>query len=231
MNLYGLFFSISTLLGIVLFFYLAKKSKLPNKQLIENIFWIFLGGFLGARITYIILYSNQFATFYDLIAVWQGGFVSFGGMIGGFLVAFYFFRKQNFYLWLDLLSTSFFFGWIFGRLGGFLTANALGKLNSNFGPLFYNRVPIQLFESLLAILIVLISWKLISQAKTKHGVIFSLNLMIYTFGRFIIDFWREDKKILFSLSLGQIFSLLLILCAILLLINRLKSLKRYEIKQ
>lgn len=204
--------------GIFVYFWLLKKFKLATDNLLENISVIFFVGLVGARATYVILYPEQFASFYDVVAIWQGGLVSYGGILAGILIAIFEFRGKYLALKLNLLTPSFFIGWIFGRIGGFLTENAIGKLNNFYGQFFYYRVPTQLFESFLALAIAALAIGLIFKIKNKiilnSPIILIASLGDYGLGRFVVDFWRDDPAVWFGLQFGQITSLFIFFCCI-----------------
>ena len=214
MNIYSLLLTTGVLVGIFNAFYLAKKINLDYQNLLEKIALTFIIGLIGARITYIFLYPSQFLDIFDYFALWEGGLVSIGGMIFGFLVIHYLFKGKNRNLWLDIIASSFFLGWIFGRIGGFLTSNTLGNQSELFGQFFANRIPTTLFESVLALGIYLISRKLILNQKIEPGLVFFQSLLAYFFGRFVIDFFRQDPTLIINLKLGQLVSLIIIVCVI-----------------
>lgn len=222
MNLYGLFLAVGLLAGLFWFLRLAKKLVLPTNLLLEKICLIFIFGIIGARIVYILLYPEHFSTFIDLIAIWQGGLVSFGGILSGFLAATVVFRRPDRSIWLNILAPSFFFGWFFGRLGGFFSQNAVGAPSSFFGFLFYNRVPTQLFESALSLITVIISSYLIkssTKSNLKNPIVYLSSLIIYFSGRFLIDFWRAEPILIYHLKLGQLASLVVTVWCIIVLID------------
>lgn len=220
MNLYGIFLVIGLIFGSIFFIKLAKKYQLYSDNLIDKLCWIVLSGLVGARLTYLILYPGQFHTTYEMLALWQGGLVSFGGILAGLIAAAVVFHGSNRNLMLDLLAPSFMLGWFFGRIGGFLTKNTQGVVSPLFGPPFGNRVPITIFEALLALIIFFDSLWLLRffsfqlKSTTLYGITFWLALTQYAFGRFIIDFWREDPDQLFGLKLGQLTSLIIFLCSL-----------------
>lgn len=223
MNIYGSFLTIGLVFGLIIFYSLSKNFKLPTDKIIEQIFIIFMVSLLGARATYVLLYSNQFHAVTEYFQIWQGGLISFGGIIFGILIAFLIFEKNYKGYYFDILSISFFAGWFFGRIGGFLTQNAIGVKSNFFTDLFYNRVPIQLFEASLSLLIILIGILLLKKfnkiKKIQYNgyLIFLITLSLYCLGRFIIDFWRDQSIVALGLGLGQFISIILFICSIILL--------------
>jgi prolipoprotein diacylglyceryltransferase len=80
-----------------------------------------------------------------------------------------------------------------------------------------NLVPVAFFESILCLLIAIVSFVVFLKFKDKIsvGLITAFSFLFYGFGRFIIDFWRDEKKILLSISIGQLASLgVFVLCLV-----------------
>jgi prolipoprotein diacylglyceryltransferase len=58
----------------------------------------------------------------------------------------------------------------------------------------------------------------LKKKKVFPGLVFFLTLLLYSGGRFIIDFWRNEEAILWKLSFGQFFSLVIFLAALITII-------------
>lgn len=155
--------------------------------------------------------------------------------------------KEYFLRNADYLALFFPIGLFLGRIGNFINSELYGRKTTNtiIGVIFKNqtvmRHPSQLyeaiFEGLILFLILYIFYKKFylkdklkmsskrniknKENKFKRGTIFVLFLMLYSFFRFFIEFFREPDiqigyiKIGMNFTLGQIFSLIMFLCAIL----------------
>lgn len=109
-----------------------------SRDLIQDMaIWIFLGGLLGARITYLI--GEQPLTsvsdfFYQLPRIWDGGIVLYGAVLGGiaaFTVAYWFiFRKKGHtpLQLIDIIAPAVAMGICLGRLGCFLNGCCYGQI-------------------------------------------------------------------------------------------------------
>ena len=58
----------------------ARKQGIARERIQDLAMWIFLGGIIGARITYMIQYHRPIEEFFQ---IWQGGLVFYGSAIGG----------------------------------------------------------------------------------------------------------------------------------------------------
>jgi len=195
-------------LGVLVGIYLAGKKR-KYLGLSENSFLSFIIGlvisvFLGARLLYIIempsYYFNNPAAIY---MIWQGGFSMFGGILGGVLFG-GFYSKVKKINWRSIgwmITPAWIVGIAFGRVGCSLIHDHLGKptdlpIGVSIGGKL--RHEIALYEILVLILVYLIilRWqKLEKRIRIKHtsSIVFPLSLLLYTIGRFWLDFLREGS--------------------------------------
>jgi phosphatidylglycerol:prolipoprotein diacylglycerol transferase len=217
-NIYshGLMIVLGMILGAYILFRLVKKEGLPSQIFWEIVIFSIYGGMIGARLLYIILYFNQFNTWLDVLAFWDGGMVSFGGMIGGILATFFVLKihKLNFYKWLDIAIAPLFIGWGIGRIGCFLNGDSTGIVTSSSFAI-WGRYPTALWESVLLIIISVLSFSVYRKKKNvwPQGFIFVLAIALYGTGRFFIDFVKDEPYWFWHLHFGQIGSLFAIFVA------------------
>jgi phosphatidylglycerol:prolipoprotein diacylglycerol transferase len=105
-----------------------------RKELMHDLaIWLFLGGIVGARLTFIWVEGESITRFFR---IWDGGLVFYGSAIGGFvayLLAYFFvLRKQHVSSWLlaDIVAPALAFGLFLGRLGCFLNGCCYGGVAS-----------------------------------------------------------------------------------------------------
>src|SRR5437588_13039550 len=58
----------------------GEREGIPREHIQDLAIWIFIGGLLGARITYMIQYEEPIGNFFK---IWDGGLVFYGSAIGG----------------------------------------------------------------------------------------------------------------------------------------------------
>jgi phosphatidylglycerol:prolipoprotein diacylglycerol transferase len=216
---YGLMMALGFGFGIALAVMLNRKEKRPDELILDLSVWIMLGAIFGARALYVLVQPEQFAgrPWWEIFAVWQGGLVYYGGLIGAGLTAFVWLQKKGHPTWLvaDCLAPGLALGQVFGRLGCFLNGCCYGPVHAH-GLIFPSigdglpRLPVQLHEAAFALgLAALLYW--FRKKRSYPGQVFALYVAIYSLGRFILEFQRDDAErgVLFSaaFSPGQWISL------------------------
>jgi len=207
---HGLLIVLGIIAAALLIFCLSKKNDLDRTYLLDNIVYVSLIGVIGARITYFILYPHQFESASQIILLWDGGLVSYGGFVLGALALFILLKiqKQPILKWLDLYVIGLFLGLFFGRIGDWFA----GDYGTGLGVTRFTQsfLPTPLLEAGLCVLIVIFSLSIFLLGKKRliDGLVLLSSILIYSGGRFIIDFWRGEMPIFLGLSTGQIFSLI-----------------------
>jgi len=81
---YAIFLSVGFLTAV--FLIVRQNYRDPNPAPITPMggLWVFLGGFIGARMYFIMQYESL-DQWYEAFYIWSGGLVFYGGAIGGFL--------------------------------------------------------------------------------------------------------------------------------------------------
>jgi phosphatidylglycerol:prolipoprotein diacylglycerol transferase len=203
---HGFFFASGALTVLILLVRQAVRHGLPGSQAVELTFWVFLAGLAGSRLGYVLLYPDQFPTLRSLFSYWDGGLISYGGLVAGLAMLTWRLRAMDAPdrdRWLGMVAVAVPFGWAIGRLGNYWAADTVG-LPSTVWNLTYGRVPISLLEGLWAVLIGLTAAYLRmrvprSRSGTNAGLLLlHLVLLAYLPGRMIIDLWREEPKIVSS---------------------------------
>lgn len=196
--------------------------------------------FLGSRLGYVFLYDWEyfsthvgeiFLPLQNGLGVWTGlmGMSFHGGLVGA-VVGLWFFtlwKKLPFWLWADRLVLCAPIGIFFGRIGNFLNGELFGRVTSyEWGMIFPTaipagvaRYPSQLVEAFLegVVLFLLLRW--VSRRYSQSGTVSVAFLVGYGCIRFVGEWFREpDPQIGFimwnMLTLGQVLSLGMILCGI-----------------
>jgi phosphatidylglycerol:prolipoprotein diacylglycerol transferase len=88
-----------------------------------------VGVIIGARIFYVVgHFGDYWPNVIDIVKVWQGGVVFYGGVFGGILFAYPYMRKHNLAFWsvMDAAAPAFPLGLIFGRIGDIIVGDHLG---------------------------------------------------------------------------------------------------------
>jgi phosphatidylglycerol:prolipoprotein diacylglycerol transferase len=217
---HGLMMAIGVIVGGMILYNLAKHSGLNARLTVDLIIYSVLAGLLGARLMYVVFNAGQFSNWKEFLFIWNGGLVSFGGIITGFLTAWYFLKKQNesWLKWFDLGFLSLLIGWAIGRVGCFLSGDILGKILEK-KIIWWDTWPVTLIESSVCLILFFIFLFLFKKQIFKPGKIFGFGLIAYAATRFIIDFTRLNDNQEIWLNMSQFGDILLIFVALVFLIK------------
>jgi phosphatidylglycerol---prolipoprotein diacylglyceryl transferase len=106
-------------------------TNLPKDRVQDLVIVVFLGGLVGARITYMIVEGKGWKQF---LRIWEGGIVLYGGIITGMLafLAFHrqFLKKVGVSMWklADVAGPALALGIALGRIGCFLNGCCYGHV-------------------------------------------------------------------------------------------------------
>jgi len=201
---YGLMIGIGVIVALLVGDFRAKKKGLNGDLIYGLTVTTVILGFLAARILFIITEWEDFLK--DPMSFVTGnGFVVFGGIIGGALTiwAYCKIKKMDFLAYLDLMIPSVALAQGFGRIGCFLAGCCYGKetdswfgitfTHSHYAPNNVKLVPSQLIMSVgdfvIAAILLIYAKKDRSKGKTS-----ALYLILYSVGRFFVEFTRNDDR-------------------------------------
>ena len=201
---YGLMIGIGVIVALVVAAKRAKKRGLDTDFVYGLGLITLVFGFIGAKLLYCIVEMEAFLN--EPMQVLSGsGFVLYGGIIGGILAAMVYckYKKVNFFEYFDLAVPSVAIAQGFGRIGCFLAGCCYGReTDSCIGIMFHNSsiapngiklIPTQVFSSAGNFLIALVLL-LYARKNRKTGKVGALYLILYSVGRFIIEFFRNDYR-------------------------------------
>lgn len=216
--LYFFWISITVSLALVWALKRSESRKFPSALTFQVTGWLILINPLGARLIHIVYEEPQYYLTDPLkvFAVWEGGFVYYGGLLASLIFGLIFFhskrREKNFWQTTDFLTPVFCFGTGFGRIACFLQGCCYGKPYEGFLSIGH-RYPTQLYMVLWEMILLagLIKWE--KQKPKPDGVLFLSWLGLSGLGRFIVEFYRDDFRgsLIFGLSISQVISLGLLL--------------------
>lgn len=210
-KLYG--YGLMIAIGVVLAFIVAEK-RAPKKSLDADSIWSLgiwcaVGGFLGAKLLYVITeWKSLFSGSLGLRDILYG-FVVYGGIIGGILAGYLYckVKKLNFLKYFDIVMPSIALAQGFGRIGCFLAGCCYGRETDAWygmefnNSVYYNMVGVKVIPTQLIMsaanfihffLLIYLANK--TYKAGKDGVIAGCYLLFYSIGRFLIEFLRNDPR-------------------------------------
>lgn len=220
---------------------LSKRMRIEKFDVVCSAVYAVIGGMIGSKLLFIAVTLKKIIDEnIPIEAVIKGGFVFYGGLIGGTvgLLIYTKIYKLKFFEFADVYSCVLPLGHAIGRIGCFVSGCCYGMpYNGALGvvytetlgstPLGVTLFPIQLLEASLLTVLFAVLMILFFRTK-KKGMVTSVYLYSYSIMRFVLEFFRGDAERgkIMSLSTSQIISIaILLILSILILLHR-KYLKR-----
>jgi len=224
---YGIIMAAAVAAGFYLATNRAAVFGIEKKTAEDLIFWIIIGGFLGARIYHIFSAFDYYAENPgEIIKIWNGGLAIYGAIIGGLSAVLFFSARYTLSALrlLDWLAPSLILGQIIGRFGNMFNYEAFGYPTDlpwkmfvpvEFRPVAFSEFtffhPWFLYEAFGNLVIFIL---LLKYPKAKTGSLFFSYLLLYNVLRFGLEFLRIDNTLVGQFRLSAIVSLILILAAV-----------------
>ena len=217
---YGLAIAAGVSLALVLMSSRAREAGFPPpEKVFDLVFVTLVSGFLGARFFYVLQEWNWYGPHpWDIFKIWEGGLVYYGGVIAAFAGFFLYVRSNrlSFFRTSDFVIPFITLVHAFGRVGCFLKGCCYGKASSGPWAVQFPFLPapvhpVQIYEAIfnLALFGFLMAW---ARRKPFYGAVTGLYLVLYSAGRFALEFFRGDQVPFVSfLTLQQVLSLVFLL--------------------
>lgn len=229
---YGVMAMIGFLAALLVARWRAKRVDLSPDSITDVALWALLCGIVGARAVYVAQNASWFfdanrpdQSLLDVLKIWQGGLVYYGGFIGAAIavVVVARIRKEKLLPVLDVLAPSLALGHAFGRIGCFLRGCCWGVPVAEeawYGVVFPDSAPahdvlldncvapgtklfpVQLVNS-LNLFVIFAVLSLFFSHRRGAGQVTALYLMIYSIHRFSMEFLRGDTRLPGELSMAQ----------------------------
>lgn len=207
---WGFFVALGFLAAIYVAILNSKRENLSADQVIDISIYTFLSAIIGARLVYVMAFWSEFKNnLISIFAVWEGGLVFYGGLIGVLVVLFWYSKKHKISILkiFDLLAPSAAVGYSIGRIGCFMRGCCFGNETTvpwavHFPEISGLRHATQLYSSLAGLLIFIVLL-FIRDQKKYDGQIFAWGLLLYSTYRFLVEFLRYSPMYFMALSPSQ----------------------------
>ena len=240
---YGVIVILSFLIGLWLSRKEASRKGLDPKLIEDFALYGLFGGIIGARLYFVLFSAPSYFLEHpwEIFAVWSGGIGVIGSLIGGFLTAVWYCRRNQIPLlkFADVLAPGAALGQTFGQFACLLNGDSYGRPTHlpwsitytdprSLAPLNVPLHPIELYEMAAYFLVFLLVWK----TRTKHrsdGFTLLTYLSAYGLARFLVEFFRGNPAIFAGgIPAAQVFSAALIFASLagFLLLNKAPKLAR-----
>jgi len=202
---YGTMMAIGIIAAVMLLSYRAKKKGIDGDSILNMSIIAVIAGVIGGKLLYYISDLSNIIKDPSLLLNFGAGFVIYGSIIGGVIGVYIYckMKKWNLINMFDLVIPSLPLAQGFGRIGCLLAGCCYGKetssllsikfTNSFYAPNAVALIPTEIYSSIFDFLLaIFLLWY--SRKERKKGRIFALYLIIYSIGRFIIEFFRGDPR-------------------------------------
>lgn len=250
-SLYGLAVALGLICAYALMLYLARHSDRVRGTDFENhvdglFWWSFVCGLVAARLLFVIYHPDYYVSApQEIIAIWHGGIVWHGALVGGIAgsVAYCRWKKISWFGMADLAVPVVALGQAIGRWGNYFNQENYGLPTSlpwgipidiahrlpGYEQYWYFH-PTFLYESkwdiMLFIASIYLLYRWVFQKRNtwyRNGVLFMTYLVFYSVGRFVIEYIRIDTvPIIWGYRMPQWWSIDIALVAVIVAIILLR---------
>ena len=247
---YGVLFAIGLGVGGFASSFRSKRRGIERFDSICCAVYTGIGGLAGAKLfawmtsfDVIIVLFQRLDPLTAIQGIMQGGFVFYGGLIGGFIGLILYCKEFKLPTidFLDVFAVSVPLGHVFGRIGCFMSGCCYGMPHDGFLSVIYlegitadinavgvPRLAVQLIEAFSLLVLYIILETCFYKTKRK-GLCTCLYIIGYSAIRFILEYFRGDpaRGFLLGMTTSQLISVLLVATmVVVLLYNWFK--KKYE---
>lgn len=216
---YGLMIGLGFIAAVFVGSYLAKRRGLSDGDFTNIAIFVLVIGFLGGKILHIIVEFKNFLAD-PMSVIGSEGFVVYGGIITGIATIYVYCRikKLDFLKYIDLFAAAVPLNQALGRVGCLLAGCCYGRpTDSRFSLVFPENccapagIKLLPTQPVMAVgnfvfFVIITSYYLSTCPKKKDeeepaavrgyipGIPTAMYLILYSTGRFIIEFFRDDYR-------------------------------------
>lgn len=223
---YGILIALGAFIGVFIGDKLVEREGLKKNSASDFLIIALIPSIIGARLYYVIFEWDYYRqNLGKIFAIREGGLAIYGGIISGFIIAYFFCKKRNikFKTFLDCLAPGLVFAQGLGRWGNFINGEAHGGPTNLPWAIMVDGVrvhPTFLYESLVDVGLSLFLFFYLSKNKKFQGQVFATYLIVYGIARFFIEGLRTDSLYLGQFRISQLVSLVIILLGLIVYIKR-----------
>jgi len=211
----------------------ARREGIEADAVYELATWLFLGGVVGARALYVLVWPQSIRSPLDLLRVWEGGGVFYGCILGGLGGTLLYHRRRPFpFLKMaDAVAPGLAAGALFGRIGCHLNGCCHGAVTKAawgvrfpFGshawaeqvdrgllaPEAAWSLPVHPTQLLAAAagLVLLVALAAYTPYRRRPGQVMALLMIAYPISRWPVEVLRgDDEGLVGGLTISQLISL------------------------
>ncbi len=229
---YSLAVTLAIIAAVLIAAYQGKKKGIATEEIYSLALWVVIAGLVGARLFHVIDHFDHYANDpFQILQIQRGGLSIYGALVGGGVATVIYTRIRHIALGglVDALAPALLTAQIIGRFGCIINGDAYGGVTGLPWGFIYTHPnamipsylfglpthPYPVYEIIWNAITLLIILRLGRQFK-KDGLVFLSYLSLYSLGRFILTFVRQENITLWGLQQAQVIALLALVTSLVL---------------
>lgn len=236
---YSLAIVLAILAGLFVAIREGRRKGVGKDQIYSLALWGIIAGFIGARLFHVVENLDYYgADPWAIFALHKGGLAIWGAVVGGALAVTVYskFKGLPLALLVDGAVPALLVGQIIGRIGCIVNGDAYGGATSLPWGFIYTHPdalipqhlwgvpthPYPVYEILWNFVVLLFLWRLRTRVKIE-GMLFFGYVSLYSLGRFLLTFVRQEKVWFWGLQEAQVIALIALVVSILAIVYLLRG--------
>lgn len=225
-------YSVAIMLAVVVAVLIAahqgKRKEIATGEIYSLVLWVLIAGVVGARLFHVIDHFGYYMSNPSQILGFQG-LAIWGGLAGGGVATIAYARVRHIPIGrlVDAIAPALLTAHIIGRLGCIINGDAYGGVTDLPWAFIYTHPgasipgylfgmpthPYPVYEMIWNAIALLVILRLDRHFR-KEGLVFLSYLSLYSLGRFVLTFVRQENQFFWGLQQAQIIALLAIAASV-----------------